>query len=226
MPRIQAVRIKSLPREEWDFRSISDDELEACFLAEYFRELPDFREKKAFQLLTRAEKKRMIRDDMWSRGHGSSYLAIRNPGHVLYERIGRWNYLILRDETFVHELGHLMIDWDKSDKEVARDFLEWIKQFRPPGTSADKRGIKLNSLRVNLDRLGVMRLLHHHSPTEIRDTMPDAWKFLSQREYFKERKRAAAVFGDLFPAEKKEGVSAASFLTKTSRAKKVGSKSR
>ena len=117
------------------------------------------------------------------------------------------------------ENAEFELDWGLPDSKIVRRFEQWIKTQRPAGTSPHRRGVKSNSVRVNLERLGIMRLLHHYSRKEIRETMPDAWKLLSQREYFKDRKKAKKEFDRLFPRYNGQKLIPVCWLTKNARSK-------
>lgn len=104
----------------------------------------------------------------------------------------------------------LTIDFSRyTDLEITEAFVSWLKKQRPkqwrrprrvlPG--ARQRGRKLVEYRVALERLGLMRLLHWHSPAEIRDELPEAWKTYQRKEndFRREVREAAKFFRMLFP---------------------------
>jgi hypothetical protein len=214
--------VPALAREEWDFASIPDDELEACFLTEYFREVPDWVRdvQKPFQSLTAGEKKKKIaayqNGGLNARDQFKWVQLEETAGYVTLRPQNR--LLLLDDPDESRILGDFMINWDQPDTSILREFANWLKKHRPNATLSDRRGVKLNSLRVYLDRLGVMRLLHHHRPSELRK-MSDAWRFLTQREYHKERKRARDVFAQLFPPKYNEHLVPVSWPTKSGKSK-------
>jgi hypothetical protein len=194
---------QKLSRADWDFSSVSDDELESCFLLEYFRELPDpgRRSQKPFQSLTLAEKKARI-SSLRDTGMNAydRFMRIQLDTKIVYATLRLQNRLLLLgdpDESQI--IADFIINWEHPDTVILQQLAIWMRQHRPRVRSSHKRGIKKNSLRVHLERLGIMRLLHHHSPKEIRNKMPDAWRLLSRREFFKDRKRARQVFWELFP---------------------------
>ncbi len=214
---------KHLRREEWDFspERVPDSELEDCFITEFFRELPGFEDKQPYQKFTREEKAEAADGRLHGEGTAySQYVPVGNETWTRYEPWGTPNcWLELFDFSHLKSIARFDIDWEQSDNEIVQDFREWIKKYRPAGTLSDKRGIKKNSLRVYLERLAIMRLLHHYSPKEIREQLPDAWRWMSQREYFKERKRAVQAFKQLFPPERNGNVMPASWPTKSGRSK-------
>lgn len=102
------------------------------------------------------------------------------------------------------------IDFSRfTDREIAEVFVAWLTEARPrrwkrpkrifPG--ARQKGRKLIEYRVAMERLGLMRLLHWHNPTELREEMPGAWKAICRKEqYFRrEIREASKFFRRLFP---------------------------
>ena len=184
-----------------------------------------FRQKKPFQALTEPEKKKALAEFRRSAVHPYSEFSLlrERDDSIVPDAWGVFtgfsSRIVLLDDRYDKAIATFDIDWEKSDKDIANEFREWISEYRPSGTSQNKRGIKLNSLRVFLDRLAVMRLLHRYAPREIRKNMPDVWQRYFQREYFKERKRAAEVFYQLFPEERDTGLRPSSWSTKSERSK-------
>jgi hypothetical protein len=104
----------------------------------------------------------------------------------------------------------LTIDFFRfTDREVVEAFIPWLAETRTrrwkrprrvfPG--ARQKGRKLIEYRVALERLGLMRLLHWHSPAELRKEMPEAWKAICRKEqYFRrEIREASKSFRRFFP---------------------------
>jgi hypothetical protein len=52
------------------------------------------------------------------------------------------------------------------------------------------RGRKLRDKLAALERLGMMRLLHHYTLAELRAKLPEAWKLYGTRKWYDERRRA------------------------------------
>lgn len=96
-----------------------------------------------------------------------------------------------------------------TDREMLDEFQKWLVSNRPkewkrplrifPGSSA--RGKKLIEFRVALERLGLMRLLHWHTPGQLKDFWPEAWtKYKRKQDSFRrEVHQAAHFFRRLFP---------------------------
>lgn len=96
-----------------------------------------------------------------------------------------------------------------TDREISDVFLSWLKANRPkewkrplrvfPGTN--QKGRKLLDYRVALERLGLMRLLHFHSPAMLSEKLPEAWKKIRRKEkdFHREIRAASKLFRRLFP---------------------------
>jgi hypothetical protein len=59
-------------------------------------------------------------------------------------------------------------------------------------------------LRVALERLGMMRLLHRFRLLDMALKAPAAWERYGKREWYKERKRASDMYYRFFPFLSKE----------------------
>jgi hypothetical protein len=104
----------------------------------------------------------------------------------------------------------LTVDFSRfTDREICDAFHAWLIKMRPkrwkrprrvfPG--ARQKGRKLIEYRVAVERLGLMRLLHAHSPTQLREQLPDAWKKYraKERSFRREIREACKFFRKLFP---------------------------
>jgi hypothetical protein len=104
----------------------------------------------------------------------------------------------------------LTIDFSRfTDQEITDAFTAWLKEHRPQRwkqprrvlPNARQRGRKLVEYRVALERLGLMRLLHNHSPADLRLELPEAWKKIAAKEpdFRREIREASKFFHGLFP---------------------------
>ncbi|MGB7748782.1 MAG: hypothetical protein WBN75_16020 [Verrucomicrobiia bacterium] len=93
------------------------------------------------------------------------------------------------------------IEWGEfTNEELVKDFAQWLKENEPEGVQRpDRRGHKNRDMRVALDRLGMMRLLHRFTLRELPVKCADAEKAFHGYEWYKERRRAGKVFHELFP---------------------------
>jgi hypothetical protein len=93
------------------------------------------------------------------------------------------------------------IAWGEfTNEQLTKEFARWLTENQPEGINRpDQRGRKLKDVRVALDRLGIMRLLHRFTLAEMPRRCPEAWRAFDGFDWYKERKRAGAMFGKLFP---------------------------
>ena len=104
----------------------------------------------------------------------------------------------------------LAIDFPRfTDGEIAAAFSRSVAENRPENLQRPQRvfpgprrkGRKSIAHRVALERLGLMRLLHWHTPQELRDEMPVAWRTIARKErsFRREIRGASKFFRRLFP---------------------------
>ncbi|MBE7157298.1 MAG: hypothetical protein INR62_02465 [Rhodospirillales bacterium] len=96
-----------------------------------------------------------------------------------------------------------------SNQEIAKAFQDWLAAHRPARWKTPKhvflnsphRGKKPLEYRVALERLGLMRLLHWHSPAEVQRDFPMAWSRYSSKQpsFRREVREARNFFRRLFP---------------------------
>ena len=104
----------------------------------------------------------------------------------------------------------LTVDFARfTDREMCAEFERWLSVSRPaqwkqprrvfPG--AKHKGRKLLEYRVALERLGLMRLLHWHTPAELRRELPQAWVKVGrkQADFRRELREASKFFRACFP---------------------------
>jgi hypothetical protein len=93
------------------------------------------------------------------------------------------------------------IDFRKyNNKQICVALTDWLKANRPKDCpERSERGRKARDSRVALDRLGMMRLLHHFTLREMPKRCPEASKAFEGYEWYKERKRARMTFQKFFP---------------------------
>jgi hypothetical protein len=100
------------------------------------------------------------------------------------------------------EATTVSIDWANfTNTEIAKCFSAWLKSNRPKTVKLhDGKGTnKDRDWRVALERLGMMRLLHDMTLSEIPAAAPDAWDIYGKCEWYKERTKAREMFRRLFP---------------------------
>jgi hypothetical protein len=89
----------------------------------------------------------------------------------------------------------LTINWCSSKKRILAAIGKIVRQIEPPGIKHwDRRGKKDRDQLVMLERLAVMRLLHHYTLSELKLRLPDAWSLYSHRKWYDERRQALKDF--------------------------------
>ena len=96
-----------------------------------------------------------------------------------------------------------------TDAEILKEVEKWLASHRPEAwrkprrvfPSSPAKGRKTLEFRVALERLGLMRLLHWYSLSDIRRVWPDAWKKYGSKEdsFRREIRACVACFHKLFP---------------------------
>lgn len=87
------------------------------------------------------------------------------------------------------------INWRYSQKRILAEIAELLKQMAPVGIKRwDSRGKKDRDVLVMLERLAVMRLLHHYTLAEVKRLLPDAWNLYQNRKWYDDRRRALKDF--------------------------------
>jgi len=106
---------------------------------------------------------------------------------------------VLKDKgPFGETLAAFAIDFKRfTNKQILAVFAGWLKTNRPQ--RAGRRGKKFNDLRVALERLGIMRLLHHYTLAEMPTRCPEAWKLYGRRKWYDARKQARRTYKTIFP---------------------------
>jgi hypothetical protein len=98
----------------------------------------------------------------------------------------------------------------------------------PPNTEVVKwnaRGRKNRDLFVALERIGIMRLLHHYTLSELRLKLPEAYKMYDRRNWYDERRRALKAIRRFSHYAEPEKLTPVSWLTKAQKSRGVSAKS-
>ncbi len=127
-------------------------------------------------------------------------------GEVTLRQRGLWPRTQPLERTFWedgYESFIARIAWENHTNEQIIDaFRDWLKQNRPEQFPAPSgKGHKHISQRVALERLAILRLLHHFRPAELREQLPAAWKKYNSanRRWRQDAQTAVAEFHRLFP---------------------------
>jgi hypothetical protein len=102
------------------------------------------------------------------------------------------------------EFTTIEIDWRaNSNEEIVQSFRKWVATNRPKRIpKPHRRGRDKNvSYRVDLERLGILRLLKRCRLPELRERYPEAWKHYNtaNRRWQRDAEKARARFHSLFP---------------------------
>ena len=89
----------------------------------------------------------------------------------------------------------LMIDWSYSRKKILARIAGILKRFEPVNIHRlNLRGRKERDSLVALERVGIMRLLHHYTLSEIKRVVPEAWHHYENRKWYDDRRRVLRDF--------------------------------
>jgi hypothetical protein len=124
---------------------------------------------------------------------------------------------------FTHYTSVLLtINWGYSRKRILTEIAKLLKHFEPVGTKLwDGRGKKDRDILVVLERLAIMRLLHHHTLAEIRRLVPDAWTLYGNRKWYNDRRQALKDFRSIISHREIEKFFPKSWETKARRSQKA-----
>ena len=122
-----------------------------------------------------------------------------------------------------HTCVLLNINWKHSKKRILAAMGRLLDEWQPTGVKRwDGRGRKDRDLRVMLERIAIMRLLHHHPLSEIKRLEPAAWACYANRKWYDERRRALKDYRSNVGFSKPEGRFPKSWSTKSQRARQGG----
>jgi len=117
----------------------------------------------------------------------------------------------------------LSINWRSSKKRILSAIGNLLDECRPAGVKQwDGRGKKARDFRVMLERIALMRLLHHYSLSEIKRLLPEAWALYANRKWYDERRQALKDFRSVIGYTKPDQNFPKSWETKAHRAEASG----
>jgi hypothetical protein len=144
----------------------------------------------------------------WSRDQDNALARRQNP-KLSEEALARMGKLQFADiqPSVIYASGTentlVQICWGLfTNEDIIQAFRAWVKANRPedvPGPTDNKGRNKARDWRVALERLAMMRLLHRFRLRDLCMACPEGWRLYCKREWYKERKRAGAMFHRLFP---------------------------
>ncbi|MEO7725009.1 MAG: hypothetical protein ABIU29_10070 [Chthoniobacterales bacterium] len=106
-----------------------------------------------------------------------------DPGLPLHFRYSDYSTLLLT------------INWRLSKKRILSAIEKIINEIAPPDLPRrNARGRKDRDMLVTLERMGIMRLLHHFTLSELQMRVPEAWRLYHKRKWYEERRQGLKGF--------------------------------
>ena len=123
-------------------------------------------------------------------------------------KIGTWCDAVCTFKKQRHDLYHplkfdygdhsailVVINWKQSSKRILVAIKNILRKTRPGNIEPMCwRGKKDRDNRVQLERLAIMRLLHHYTLSEIPRLLPEAWRLYGNRKWYDDRRQALHDF--------------------------------
>ena len=202
--RVHCIFQTFIPTQEFTFlRRWSTKQRRAAYdrwLAEHLQPLLEnyklpwlrFSEKERLRLCGIVEKSRdtnIAAVESWAEVIGYFQRKKMDPGLPL---------VIQHDFTFRRSTTLLLtINWGYSRKRILRVVNRILDQYEPQDIRRhSSRGRKNRDRLVALERIGMMRLLHHYTCAELRAKLPAAWALYATRKWYDERRRVLNDFRD------------------------------
>jgi hypothetical protein len=114
------------------------------------------------------------------------------------------------------------IDWQHGRRRILGAIAKILKQLEPADVKRfDRRGKKNRDVLVMLERLAIMRLLHHYTLAEIKLQLPEAWTLYRNRKWYDDRRQGLRDFRELIHHRDAERFFPKSWETKAQRVKKT-----
>ncbi len=145
--------------------------------------LPDAERRRLGKIFEDNRNADVVRIGSWADGVG--YFNLHKPDAGLPMKFGYSRY------TGVF----LTINWAHSKKRILAAIGNILKECEPAGVERwDRRGKKNRDVLVMLERLAMMRVLHHFTLAEVKLRLPDAWSLYQHRRWYHERQQALKNF--------------------------------
>lgn len=92
----------------------------------------------------------------------------------------------------------LTINWQHSKKRILAAVGKILNQCQPADMTHikpwNRHGKKDRDVFVLLERLAIMRLLHHYTLSEVKRLQPEAWRLYQNRKWYDDRRQALKDF--------------------------------
>jgi len=145
--------------------------------------LPDAERQRLVGIFEANRNADVVRIGRWADGVG--YFNLHKPNAGLPMKFGYSRY------TGVF----LTINWAHSKNRILAAIGNILKECEPAGVvSWDRRGKKNRDVLVMLERLAMMRVLHHFTLAEVKLRLAGAWSLYQHRRWYHERQQALKNF--------------------------------
>jgi hypothetical protein len=117
--------------------------------------------------------------------------------HFDKEKIDKGQPLIFSHSSGFSETTTVLlrIEWRHTKKRILAAIKKILDECEPEGVKRwNSRGRKHRDKLIALERLGMMRLLHHYTLAEVRLKLPEAWKLYATRKWYDERRQGLKDF--------------------------------
>lgn len=232
---------RDLAREEWDFSKVPEEEWTPALIWEMYREFgpaqdegkmepasaekleAEFGADISFMLRAFArpwsclpEELRRLMSNSHRYTQGNRIVGfVSHPaatGGVAAEPL---NATSRKSDSHVRTTISLIIDWSYSRKRILARVAGILKRLEPANINRpNRRGRKDRDIVVALERIGIMRLLHHYTLSEIKRMVPEAWRRYKNRKWYEDRRRVLGEFRAMVQPGEPEGHFPRSWRTK------------
>jgi hypothetical protein len=145
--------------------------------------LPDAERRRLGGIFEANRNADVVRIGRWADGVG--YFNLHKPDAGLPMRFGYSKYTCV----------FITINWAHSKKRILAAIGKILTECEPPGVESwNRRGKKNRDVLVMLERLAMMRVLHHFTLAEVKLRLPGAWSLYQHRRWYHERQQALKNF--------------------------------
>src|SRR6266849_575924 len=145
--------------------------------------LPDAERRRLVGIFEANRNADVVRIGRWADGVG--YFNMHKPEAGLPMKFGYSRYTCV----------FLTINWAHSKKRILAAIGNILTECEPAGVERwNRRGKKNRDVLVMLERLAMMRVLHHFTLAEVKLRLPGAWSLYQHRRWYHERQQALKNF--------------------------------
>ena len=145
--------------------------------------LPDAERRRLGRIFEANRNAEIVRIGRWADGVG--YFNLHKPEAGLPMKFGYSRYTCVL----------LTVNWTHSKKQILAAIGNILKECEPAGVESwNRRGKKNRDLLVMLERLAMLRVLHHFTLAEVKLRLPGAWGLYQHRRWYHERQQALKNF--------------------------------